>query len=127
MKNVNTNTVLQIIALIFLIIIVYMSFRSGSHLEIIKTELDRAREELQLSRDTLMITKTKLKKALKDFEKMKVQKDILIHKRDSLLFDFKKKNAKDWDELQAIKDSIKNTNKKIIEDKVTLDKLFGIN
>lgn len=126
MKSISTNTILQIVALLFLIIIGYMTFNSGSNWKIIQSELDKARKELKTSRDTLAITKSNLQNSIKEFEKMKLQKDIISRQRDSLLFDFKRKNAKDWNELEAIKDTILKNNEKLIEEKALLDRLFGI-
>ncbi|WP_062054697.1 hypothetical protein [Aquimarina longa] len=126
MKSITTNTILQIVALIFLIIIGYMTFNSGSNWKIIKSELDNAREELKTSRDTLAITKSNLRNSIKELEKINLQKDIITRQRDSLLFDFKKKNARDWEELKAIKDTIIKNNQKLTEEKAVLDKLFGI-
>ncbi len=127
MKNINTNTILQIVALLFLVIIGYMTFSSGSKWEIIEKDLNAAKKELTLSKETLKTTKAELETSKVEFKKMKLHKDLLIHKRDSLIFDFKKKNAKDWEELQRIKDSIKLTNDKLAEDKALINSLFGIN
>ncbi len=126
MKSTNISTILQIVALIFLIIIGYMTFNSGSNWKIIKSELDKARDELKVSRDTLAVTKSNLQNSIQELKKMNLQKDIIIRQRDSLLFDFKRKNAKDWNELEAIKDSILKNNKKLTEEKAVLDKLFGL-
>lgn len=126
MKSTNISTILQIVALIFLIIIGYMTFNSGSNWKIIKSELDKARDELKVSRDTLAATKSNLQNSIQELKKMNLQKDIIIRQRDSLLFDFKRKNAKDWNELEAIKDSILKNNKKLTEEKAVLDKLFGL-
>lgn len=126
MKSTNVSTILQIVALIFLIIIGYMTFNSGSNWKIIKSELDKARDELKVSRDTLAVTKSNLQSSIQELKKMNLQKDIIIRQRDSLLFDFKRKNAKDWNELEAIKDSILKNNKKLTEEKAVLDKLFGL-
>ena len=125
MKNINTNTILQIVALLFLVIIGYMSFSSGSNWKIIKSELDRAREELRSSRDTLAVTKANLKNSMKELEKLNIQKDIYRRQRDSLLLDFERKNAEDWNSLVAIKDSIRENNDRIAADRVLLDSLFG--
>ncbi len=127
MKNINTNTILQIVALLFLVIIGYMSFSSGSKWEVIQQQLNITQQELKTSEETLKTTKAELETSKEEFQKMKLQKDLLIHKRDSLIFDFKKKNAKDWEELQRIKDSIKFTNDKLAEDKALINSLFGIN
>ncbi len=127
MKSINTNTILQIVALLFLVIIGYMTFSSGSKWDIIKSELDRARDELKVSKETLITTQTNLKNSKKEFEQMKAQKDLIIHTRDSLIFDFKKKNAKDWEELQRIKDSIKFNNDKLARDRAIVDGLLGLN
>jgi len=127
MKNINPNTILQIVALLFLVIIGYMTFNSGSNWKIIKSELDNAREELKTSKETLVSTKSDLEASKKEFEKMRLQKDLLIHKRDSLIFDFQKKNAKDWEELQRIKDSIKLNNDQLAEDKALIKNALGIN
>ncbi len=126
MKNINTNTILQIVALLFLIIIGYMTFSSGSNWKIIKSELDRARKELEISKDTLAATKSKLKSSLKEINKLKLQKDLVSHKRDSLLVDFGQKNAIDWKQKMELQDSLK-----VIQDKITvetklLDSLFGL-
>lgn len=126
MKSTNISTILQIVALIFLIIIGYMTFNSGSNWKIIKSELDRARDELKVSRDTLAITKSNLQNSIQELKKINLQKDIIIRQRDSLLFDFKRKNARDWNELEAIKDSITKNNKKLTEEKALLDRLFGL-
>lgn len=93
MKSINTNTILQIVALLFLIIIGYMTFSSGSNWKIIKSELDNARNELKTSQETLVNTKSELESSKKEFEKMKAQKDLIIHKRDSLILDFKEEKC----------------------------------
>lgn len=126
MKSTNISTILQVVALIFLIIIGYMTFNSESNWKIIKSELDKARDELKVSRDTLAVTKSNLQNSIQELKKMNLQKDIIIRQRDSLLFDFKRKNAKDWNELEAIKDSIFKNNKKLTEEKALLDRLFGL-
>lgn len=126
MKNINLSTILQIVALLFLVIIGYLTFNSSSNWKIIKSELDNAREELKTSKETLITTKSDLENSKKEFQKMKAQKDLIIHKRDSLIFDFKRKNAKDWEELQRIKDSIKFTNDKLAKDRAIIDGLLGL-
>ena len=126
MKSINTNTILQIVALFFLVIIGYMTFSSGSNWKIIKSELDRAREELDTSKKIVTTTKAELESSKKEFEKMKAQKDLIIHKRDSLILDFKRKNAKDWEELQRIKDSITLVNDQLAKDRAIVDGLLGL-
>ncbi|GAA0712439.1 hypothetical protein GCM10009430_02850 [Aquimarina litoralis] len=127
MKSINISTVLQIVALIFLIIIGYMTFNSSENWKVITSELEKANKELKISKDTLAITKDLLKNSRIEFKQMKAQKDLLIHQRDSILFAFKKKNAKDWNELQNIKDSIQQTNNQLTKDRVLLEGLFGLN
>lgn len=127
MKSINISTVLQIVALIFLIIIGYMTFNSSENWKVITSELEKANKELKISKDTLAITKNLLKNSRIEFKQMKAQKDLLIHQRDSILFAFKKKNAKDWNELQNIKDSIQQTNTQLTKDRVLLEGLFGLN
>ncbi|MGY3792051.1 hypothetical protein [Aquimarina sp. 433] len=127
MKSINISTVLQIVALIFLIIIGYMTFNSSENWKVLTTELEKANKELEISKDTLAITKNLLKNSRIEFKQMKAQKDLLIHQRDSILFAFKKKNAKDWNELQNIKDSIQQTNTQLTKDRVLLEGLFGLN
>ncbi|MAQ75337.1 MAG: hypothetical protein CL613_03260 [Aquimarina sp.] len=126
MKKLNISTILQLIALVFLLVIGYMTFNSSSNWKIIKSELDQAKKELQASRDTLSATKANLQKSLTELKKIQLQKGIITRQRDSLLFDFKKQNAKDWEELTALKDSIAKNNDKLNEDKVLLDRLFEI-
>ncbi|MHA7056509.1 hypothetical protein ACWGOQ_0004775 [Aquimarina sp. M1] len=127
MKNINMSTVLQIVALAFLIIIGYMTFTTSENWKIITSELEKVNKELEISKDTLAITKKRLESTRLEFIQMKAQKDLIIHKRDSLLFAFKRKNAKDWDELQNIKDSIEVTNNELAKDRLLLDDLFGLN
>lgn len=127
MKSINISTVLQIVALIFLIIIGYMTFNSSENWKVITSELEKANKELKISKDTLAITKDLLKNSRIEFKQIKAQKDLLIHQRDSILFAFKKKNAKDWNELQNIKDSIQQTNNQLTKDRVLLEGLFGLN
>lgn len=127
MKNIKSSVVLQIMALIFLIIIGYMTFNSSENWKIITSELEKVNEELEISKDTLTITKNLLENSRLEFKQMKVQKDLIIHQRDSILFAFKRKNAKDWSELQNIKDSIELTNNQLTKDRVVLDGLFGLN
>lgn len=126
MKKVNINVILQIIALVFLIIIFYFSFQSSSNLKVIAAEVDNAKEELKTSKETITTLQKELQNTEKEFEKMRAQKDLIIHKRDSLIFAFRKKNAKDWEELVRIKDSIKFTNDQLIKDRLLLDRLFGL-
>lgn len=127
MKSNNVNTLLQIVAIIILLIIGYLVFKSSSNWKVIEIELNNARQELQTSKDNVVNAKTELEKFRKEFEQMKAQKDFIIHKRDSLILDFKRKNARDWNELQRIKDSIKAVNDKLAKDRVILDGLFGVN
>ncbi|CAM1344877.1 hypothetical protein [Tenacibaculum amylolyticum] len=126
MKKVNINVILQIIALVFLIIIFYFSFQSSSNLKVIAAEVDNAKEELKTSKETITTLQKKLENTETEFKKMRAQKDLIIHKRDSLIFAFRKKNAKDWEELVRIKDSIKFTNDQLIKDRLLLDRLFGL-
>jgi len=56
---------------------------------------------------------------------MKLQKDVLIHKRDSIILGFKKKTTRDARQLKVIKDSIEVTNKLLQEEEDLLQKLFG--
>lgn len=120
------NTILQVVALVFLVIIGYISFNSGSNWKIIKSELDRAKKELKTSRDTLAITQANLQKSLKEISKLKLQKDLVTHKRDSLLLDFGEKNAKDWDHKMKLQDSLKKIQDKITVETKLLDSLFGL-
>ncbi|CAL2078208.1 hypothetical protein [Tenacibaculum sp. 190524A05c] len=127
MKSNNVNTLLQIVAIIILLIVGYLVFKSSSNWKVIEIELNNARQELQTSKANVVNAKTELEKFRKEFEQMKAQKDFIIHKRDSLILDFKRKNARDWNELQRIKDSIKAVNDKLAKDRVILDGLFGVN
>ncbi|MFD2563150.1 hypothetical protein [Aquimarina rubra] len=127
MKTINISTILQIVAVIFLIIIGYMTFNSSENWKVVTSELEKANQELRVSKDTLAVTKGLLENSRIEFKKMKAQKDLLIHQRDSLLFAFKRKNAKDWDELQNIKDSIQVNNNQLAKDRVLLEGLFGGN
>jgi len=104
-----------------------LTFNSSENWKIITSELEKANKELEISKDTLAITKDLLKNARLEFQQMKIQKDLMIHERDSLLFSFKRKNAKDWDELQNIKDSIQLTNDQLAKERTLLDGLFGLN
>lgn len=127
MKNTNISIVLQVLALLFLGIIGYAIFTTSSNWEIVSSELEKAKEELKVSKDSITRTKVQLETTRREFEQMKVQKDLIIHKRDSLILGFRRKNAKDWDELQRIKDSIQKTNEQLAKDQVILDDLFGLN
>lgn len=126
MKNSNINTILQIIAIVFLIVIGYFTLSSNDNLNIISTELKNTKEELKNSKETIISVQNELKTAQMEFKKMKAQKDLIIHKRDSLILSFEKRNAKDWEDLMRIKDSIKITNDKLTEDRLILDRLFGL-
>ncbi|WP_010520577.1 hypothetical protein [Aquimarina agarivorans] len=126
MKNIQISTILQIVSLIFLAIIGYLVFNSSSNWKVVKSELKNAKEELKVSKDMLTSTKVALEKSKKDFKKLKAQKDLIIHRRDSLILSFKRKNAKDWNELQHIKDSIKITNYKLAKDQAILNSIFGL-
>ena len=126
MKNISINTVLQSIALLFLVIIGYFMFTSNSNWQIITAELKKAKSELQLATDSIRATNDQLQRAKLEFQQMKVQKDLLIHTRDSLLLTFQKSNAKDWEDLVKIKDSIARTNEKLDKDRLLLESLFGI-
>ncbi|MFY7671176.1 hypothetical protein ACOSP6_08800 [Tenacibaculum sp. MEBiC06402] len=127
MKSTNVNTLLQIVAIIILLIIGYLVFKSSSNWKVIEIELNNARQELKTSKDNVINAKTELEVFKKEYEQMKAKKDFIIHKRDSLILHFRKKNAKDWEELQRIKDSIKLVNDKLAKDRVILDGLFGVN
>ena len=127
MKNIPINTVLQSIALLFLAIIGYFMFTSSSNWQIVTTELEKAKKELKFATDSILATKVQLEKTKKEFQQMKVQKDLLIHTRDSLILSFQKNNAKDWEDLQKIKDSIARTNEKLDKDRLLLESLFGLN
>ncbi|GAA3522838.1 hypothetical protein GCM10022393_41890 [Aquimarina addita] len=127
MKNIHIGLILQVVVLIFLIGIGYLIFNSSSNWEIISSELDKAKKELKISQEVIANTKSQLENTKKEFEQMKTQKDLIIHKRDSLIFSFKRKNAKDWKELQRIKDSIELTNNRLAKNRAVLDGLFGLN
>ena len=127
MKSNNINTLLQIVAIIILLIVGYLVFQSSSNWKVIEIELNNARQELKTSKDNVLNAKTELDNFKKEFEQMKAKKDFIIHKRDSLILDFKRKNARDWNELQRIKDSIKAVNDKLARDRAILDGLFGVN
>ncbi|AUC16317.1 hypothetical protein BTO06_14680 [Tenacibaculum sp. SZ-18] len=127
MKSNNINTLLQIVAIIILLIIGYLVFKSSSNWKIIEIELDNVRNELKVSKNNMLNAKTELENFKIEFEQMKAKKDFIIHKRDSLIFHFKRKNAKDWQELESIKDSIRVINDKLVQDRLILDGLFGIN
>lgn len=127
MKNIPIHTILQSIALLFLAIIGYFMFTSSSNWQIITLELEKVKKELELSTYSITATKEQLEKTKQEFQQMKVQKDLLIHTRDSLIFSFKRNNAKDWEDLQKIKDSIALTNEKLDKDRLLLEGLFGLN
>lgn len=127
MKNIPIQTILQSIALLFLVIIGYFMFTSSSNWQIVTSELEKVKKELELSTDSITATKVQLEKTKQEFQQMKVQKDLLIHTRDSLIFSFKRNNAKDWEDLQKIKDSIALTNEKLDKDRLLLEGLFGLN
>ena len=127
MKQINTSTLLQVIALLFLLIIGYMTFKSNDNWRVMKTELEKVNKELKIAEDTLAKTKQFLQKSQLAFKQLKAQKDLVTHQRDSILLNFKKKNAKDWRALQRIKDSIAITNNKLLEDRIKVGALFGLN
>ncbi|NHN24085.1 hypothetical protein FIA58_000215 [Flavobacterium jejuense] len=126
MKNIPIQTILQSIALLFLVIIGYFMFTASSNWQVVTTELEKAKEELKFATDSILATKVQLEKTKQEFQQMKVQKDFLIHTRDSLILSFKRNNAKDWEDLQKIKDSIVLTNEKLDKDRLLLDGLFGL-
>lgn len=126
MKTTNIGLILQIVAVLFLIVIGYLVFNSSDNWEIVSTELDNTKNELKISKEVITETTSQLENVRKEFEKMKTQKDLIIHKRDSLILSFQRKNAKDWAELQRIKDSIKLNNNRLAKDRAVLDGLFGI-
>ena len=126
MKKLDINTVLQGIQLILLVIIGYLIFSSNSNLKTMTLELDRAKKELESAEDSIINIRTKLKQSNTALERVYLEKDIIIRQRDSLLFDFKRKNTKNKNILSAIKDSIILNNQKLKEDKILLDKLFDI-
>ncbi|WP_108804929.1 hypothetical protein [Aquimarina sp. Aq107] len=126
MKNTTTSLILQIVALLFLVVIGYLIFNSSSNWKILSSELNKAKEELKQSKEVIATTKSQLESSRKEFEQMKTQKDLIIHKRDSLILSFKRKNAKDWSELERIKDSIKLTNDQLAKDRAILNSVFGI-
>ena len=126
MKTIQLSTVLQILTLLFLIMMSYITFSNHDSWKVITDELKKANKELKVSKDSLLITHGILKNSRIAFKQMKAQKDLLIHQRDSLLFAFKRKNAKDWNELQNIKDSIKQTNQQLTKDRLLVNGLFGI-
>ncbi|MEP5340721.1 MAG: hypothetical protein ABJL44_13335 [Algibacter sp.] len=126
MKNTNNNFILQLVALLFLIIIGYLTFNSSENRKIITLELDKAKAELKILKDTIITTKSQLENSKKEFEQMKAQKDLIIHKRDSLVLVFKIKNVKDLMNLQGIKDSIELINDRLVKDRFVLDNLFGL-
>jgi len=127
MNKLNTNTILQIVALLFLVILGYMAFRSESKWGILKQEIKDTVREIEASQDTLKVAKAKLAQYQKDFEIMKLQKDVLIHKRDSVILEFRKKNTRDTKKLKGIKDSIKSTNALLAKEEALLKKVFGKN
>ncbi|MEW7289078.1 hypothetical protein [Aquimarina sp. 2304DJ70-9] len=126
MKNTNIGIILQVIALLFLIAIGYLIFNSNANWKTITVELNKAKEELNISKDVITATKFQLENSKKEFVQMKAQKDLIIHRRDSLILSFKRKNAKDWTDLQRIKDSIQRTNDRLAKDRVVLEGLFGL-
>lgn len=126
MKKIDLSTVLQIIALIFLVFIGYLTFKSSSNWSIIKSELENARKELKISRDTLAATKFKLEKSVQTIDKLQLQKEVYALQRDSIILALKRKNAKNWDELTTLKDSINTINSKISEDLALLKKVYGL-
>jgi len=126
MKNTNISIILQILALLFLIIIGYVIFHFSTNWKIISSELNKTRKELSTSKEVITATKSRLENSRKEFEQMKIQKDLIIHKRDSLILSFQRKNAKDWTELQHIKDSIKLNNNRLVKDRALLNGFFGL-
>ncbi len=103
-----------------------MIFDSGSQWKFIKSELEKTRQQLELSKDTLAKTKANLKLSMEDLNKMNLQKNIIKGERDSLLLHFKRKNAKDWESLQGIKDSISDITIELNTNRSLLDSLFGL-
>ncbi len=126
MKHTKISIVLQVTALLFLIIIGYLTFRSSTNWKIISSELNKAQKKINTSKDAIAATQSELENFRVKFEQMKTQKDLIIHKRDSLILSFQRKNAKDWTELQRIKDSIKLNTNRLVKDRVVLNSLFGL-
>jgi len=126
MNKPNLNTILQIIALVFLLIIGYLTLRSSSNWKIVKSELQQAKENVKQSQDSLVATISRLEISKKEFETMKAQKDLIIHQRDSLILDYKRRNTRDLRSLQAIKDSIKRLNTQLTKDREIVNRLLGI-
>jgi len=125
-KKININTVLQIVALIILIVVGYLTFKSSANWKLFKFELENARKELRTSIDTLTVTKQKLANSLKTIDQLQIEKDLIRLKRDSIIMDLKRKNAKDWEELTELKDSISKINDKISEDLALLRRVYGL-
>ncbi|WP_340200010.1 hypothetical protein [Ascidiimonas sp. W6] len=126
MQNTHISLILQVIALLFLIIIGYLIFNSSTNWQIVTSELNKAKEELRISKDATILAKSQLESSKKEFKQMKAQKDLIIHRRDSLILTFKRKNAKDWTDLQRIKDSIQLINNRLVKDRSILEGLFGL-
>jgi len=126
MNKPNLNTILQIIALVFLLIIGDITLRSSSNWKIVKSEMQQAKENVKQSQDSLVATISRLEISKKEFETMKAQKDLIIHQRDSLILDYKRRNTRDLRSLQAIKDSIKRLNTQLTKDREIVNRLLGI-
>lgn len=124
MNNTHLSLVLQGIAIFFLILLAYLNLNSQFEWKSVGKELQMIRTTIRVTTDSLLASKNKLKKRTTALKKIQIQKDILRSERDSILFDFKRKNAKDWKELSEINDTLSKIHTRIQADMLLLDKIF---
>ena len=109
------NTPILIVLIILSIGTIFKIFQFDSHTKEILKELNEAEAEVENAQKLNAEAQIQLKDLQRKVESFELKNNLLVAERDSLVLAKKRKSAKDWKELQEIKDKQKKNMDKIKE------------
>jgi len=107
------NLLIQIALLILGAIILFKVFQMDANQKIIKNNIEKSIGEIQDAEENVEAAQEKIANLEKAIERFKVERDLLETQKDSIVLHYRRKQAKDWEELQEIKVDIQENIDKI--------------
>lgn len=101
------NLLIQIALLILGGFILFKVFQVDANQKIIKNNIQKSISEIQDAEKNLEAAQEEIAGLEKEIAIFKIERDLLETQKDSIVLSYRKKQARDWEELQEIKEGIK--------------------
>ena len=111
--NKKIHKPIYVSALIILVVAIGIGILSDTGTRQLKKRLETTSAELRAARDTILSVKEKLGTLQQELTSLKSGADILSLQRDSLLLNFRRRNAVDWNQAVQIEQEQKILNEKL--------------